>query len=55
MKTIISKTKKNKIETLLFAGFGAIAMQVSMNNGIVTDGTISIRDKVIKDIMNLLK
>ena len=54
MKTIISKSKKDKVETLLYAGFGAIAMVVAME-GKVDDKAIKIRDKCIKEIMELLK
>lgn len=54
MKVIISKYKRDKIESLLFGGFGAVAIVVSMNNGNVTDNVITIRDKVIRQILDLL-
>lgn len=54
MKVIISKSKRDKIESLLFAGAGAIAMTVSMNKGYVGDDTIRVRDRFTEEIMNIL-
>lgn len=55
MKTKISKSKYNEIQTLLYGGFGAFGIVVSMNKGYITDHAIKIRDKVIADINKLLE
>jgi hypothetical protein len=54
MKVTISKNKLKKIESLLYAGFGAFAIVISMENGKVTDNSIKIRDKTVTDIIKLL-
>jgi hypothetical protein len=54
MKTVISKKKRDEIETLLYAGIGAVAMSVSMSGGNTTDGTIMIRNKVVKQVLDIL-
>ena len=53
-KVIISKTKRDKIKSLLFAGTGALVIVHSMESGICTDKVIRVRDRVIKEILNLL-
>ncbi len=53
-QTKISKNKLQKIENMLFAGFGAFAIMLSMEQGRVTDSVIKIRDKTVNDIIKLL-
>lgn len=55
MKTRISKAKRDKIDTLIHAGFGAFAIVISMHKGYLTDHAIKIRDKTSDDIMKLLE
>lgn len=44
---------EEKVRGILFASFGATAISVSVNDGNVTDGTIAIRDKAIKEVLDL--
>ena len=53
-KVIISKTKRDKIESLLFAGAGALVIVHSMENGICTDKVMRVRDLFIKEIIDIL-
>ena len=53
MKTVISKNKLKKIESMLYASMGAIVM-VALMEGRCTDKVIYIRDKAVDDIMKLL-
>ena len=53
-KVIISKTKRDKIEDILFAGAGALVIVHSMENGICTDKVIKVRDLFMKEILDLL-
>ena len=53
-KVIISKTKRDKIESLLFAGAGALIIVHSMEGGICTDKVIRVRDRFTKEILDLL-
>ena len=53
-KVIISKTKRDRIESLLFAGAGAMILITSMEGGICTDRVIKIRDRFTKEILDIL-
>jgi len=53
-KVIISKTKRDKIESLLFAGAGALVIVHSLENGICTDKVIRVRDRFTKEILDIL-
>lgn len=54
MKVKISNSRLYKIRNLLYVGFTSTAISVSMNGGKTTEGTLKIRDKCIKEIMDLL-
>jgi len=53
-KVSISKAKRDKIELCLYAGAGAMIMITSMESGICTDKVIQVRDRYIKEILDLL-
>ena len=53
-KVIISKTKRDKIESLLFAGAGALVIVHRLENGICTDKVIRVRDRFTKEILDIL-
>jgi len=53
-KVIISKTKRDRIESLLFAGAGAMILITSMEGSICTDRVIKIRDRFTKEILDIL-
>lgn len=53
-KVIISKKKRDKIESLLFAGTGALIIVHSMEKGICTDKVIAVRDRFTEEILDLL-
>jgi hypothetical protein len=52
-KVIISKYKRNKIKSMLWALTSACFM-VAIQEGKVTDGMIRMRDKFVQEIMDLL-
>lgn len=52
-KVIISKNKRDKIENMLWGLTGACFLTATME-GQVTDGMIKMRDKYVKEIMDLL-
>ena len=45
---------EEKLAKILFSGFGAFGITISMSNGGVTDGAIQIRDKSIRDAQAIL-
>jgi len=53
-KVIISKTKRDKIESILFAGAGALVMIYIRENNNCTDKVIKVRDLFMKDILDIL-
>ena len=52
-KVIISKNKRDKIESMLWALTGACFMSAIME-GEVTDGMIKMRDRFVGEILDLL-
>jgi hypothetical protein len=52
-KVVISKNKRDKIESMLWALTSACFMTATME-GQITDGMIKMRDKQVKQIMDLL-
>ncbi len=53
MKDTLRQKLEKGIEKVLCAGFGATAIAVSMNEGKITDGIVSIRDKSIEDVKKI--
>lgn len=52
-KVTISKHKRDKVESILWALTGACFLTAIME-GQITDGMIKMRDKYVKEIMDLL-
>jgi len=52
-KVVITKNKRDKIESMLWALTGACFMTALME-GKITDGMIAMRDKFTKEIMDIL-
>lgn len=52
-KVIISKRKRDKIESMVLAVTAAIAM-LAAKEGRITDGMIAMRERVMKEIMDIL-
>jgi len=52
-KVLISKRKRDKIESMVWAVTAAIAM-LAAKEGRITDGMIAMRERVMKEIMDIL-
>jgi len=53
-KVIISKAKREEIESILFAGTGALIMVQGMEDGVCTDSVMGLREKFIRQVLDIL-
>lgn len=52
-KVIISKKKREKIESILWA-LTSVCMMLASQEGKVSDGLVKMRDKFVKEILDIL-
>jgi hypothetical protein len=52
-KDNVAEKWEEKLEKVLYVGFGAFGITGGMNNGHTTESMIAIRDKTIEDVVSL--